>query len=244
MKDLFSTGSEQYAQFRPHYPQELFVFLKNLLLEKNRAWDCATGNGQVAASLSAFMEQVEATDISRQQLQNAIKKLNIRYSIQPAEKTDFPDNFFDLITVAQAVHWFEMDKFFSEVKRVLKPSGVIAAIGYSLFRSNPGTDRIIDHFYRNIIGTYWDEERKYLEEHYQTIPFPFEEIPAPEFSMKEEWSFERLTGYLRTWSAVKHYKEEKAEDPVSLIEEELFNEYGKSGVVEFPILLRLGKKEA
>lgn len=244
MKDLFSSGSKQYAQYRPRYPQELFVFLENLLAEKKRAWDCATGNGQVAAALSAFLEQVEGTDISSQQLQNAIKKPNIRYSVQPAEKTDFPADFFDLVTVAQAVHWFEMDKFFNEVKRVLKPSGVVAAIGYSLFRINTGTDKIIDHFYRDIIGPYWDEERKYLEEKYQTILFPFEEIPAPEFSIKEKWSLERLTGYLRTWSAVKHYEKKKGKDPVGLIEEKLFKAFGKSGVVEFPILLRLGKKEA
>lgn len=243
MKDLFSTGSEQYAQFRPGYPHELFVFLENLLTKKDRAWDCATGNGQVAASLSVFMKQVEGTDISLQQLQNAIKRPNIRYSVQPAEKTDFPGDFFDLVTVAQAVHWFEMEKFFSEVKRVLKPSGVLAVIGYSLFRSNIGTDKIIDHFYRDILGPYWDEERKYLEERYQTILFPFEEIPAPQFSMREEWSFDRLTGYLRTWSAVNHYKKEKGEDPVSLIEKELLKEFGNSGVVEFPILLRLGKKK-
>ncbi|MEG9326793.1 Ubiquinone/menaquinone biosynthesis C-methylase UbiE [Salinimicrobium catena] len=244
MKDLFSTGAEQYAQFRPRYPEELFEFLESILTEKNIVWDCATGNGQVAASLSGFMQQVEATDISRQQLQNAIKKPNIRYSVQPAENTDFPKDFFDLVTVAQAVHWFNMDRFFSEVKRVLKPSGVLAVIGYSLFRSNAGTDKIIDHFYQKIIGSYWDEERRYLEERYQTIPFPFKEIPAPELIINEEWSFERLTGYLRTWSAVKHYKEKNGKDPVSLIESILFEEFGERGVVEFPLLLRLGKKEA
>lgn len=241
MKDLFSTDSEKYARYRPGYPQELFQLIEGLLEERNRAWDCGTGNGQVAAALSEFMQHVEATDISRQQLENAIKKPNIRYSLQPAEKTHFPDKYFDLVTVAQAVHWFNMPKFFEEVRRVLKPGGIIAVMGYGLFRSNMETNRIIDHFYREIIGPYWDEERKYLDEKYRTIPFPFEEIQVPDFLLNDTWSFDRLIGYLRTWSAVKHYIEEQERDPVALIEKELYAGFGRKNMVMFPIFLRVGK---
>ena len=241
MKDYFSSESDKYALFRPKYPKEVFIQIENLLKEKTRAWDCATGNGQVATGLSEFMKEVEATDISRQQIENAELKPNIRYSLQPAEKTNFPEKFFDLVTVAQAIHWFDIPKFYHEVRRVLKPGGVIAVMGYGLFRSNMETNKIIDHFYHDIIGPFWDEERKYLEEEYKTIPFPFDETQVPEFRTSEDWSYERLTGYLRTWSAVKHFKRERGEDPVAFIENDLTSSFGRKGKVEFPILLRLGK---
>ena len=241
MKDLFSTDSEKYARYRPGYPEELFQFIEGLLEERNRAWDCGTGNGQVAAALAEFMQHVEGTDISRQQLANAIKKPNITYSLQSAENTDFENDQFDLVTVAQAIHWFNIPKFHNEVKRVLKPGGIIAVMGYGLFRSNMETNRIIDHFYREIIGPYWDEERKYLDEKYRTIPFPFEELPVPDFQLNESWSFDRLIGYLRTWSAVKHYIAEQDRDSVALIEKELYGSFGRKNKVKFHIFLRVGK---
>lgn len=241
MKDLFSDKSANYASFRPGYPPELFSYLKNNLKTPRRAWDCGTGNGQVAAELAEFMEKVEATDISRQQLKYAIQINNINYSLQQAEKTNFPEKFFDLVTVAQAIHWFDFAKFYAEVKRVLKADGLIAVMGYSLFRSNPETDAVIDQFYRETISAYWDPERKYLEEAYQTISFPFSEVPTPDFHMQEIWSLERLVGYLRTWSAVKRFHGKTGKDPVTLIEKDLQKNFGKRGQVTFPILLRLGK---
>lgn len=242
MKDYFSTASDKYAQFRPTYPPELYSFLLQLCENRTKAWDCGTGNGQVAGELANFFEQVYATDISINQLSHAIQKENIHYSKQAAEKTSFPDDTFDLVTVGQAVHWFDFQKFNSEVKRVLKKDALIAIFGYALFRSNSGTDEIIEQFYHKIIGSYWSPERRYLEERYQTIPFPFEKIEAPKLEMKQQWSFERLTGYLKTWSAVKSYEREKGENPVELIKNDLFNSFGEVGVIEFPILLRVGRR--
>ncbi len=241
MKDLFSSASENYVKFRPGYPPELYKFLRKICGQKTRAWDCGTGNGQVAGELADFFAEVKATDISENQLSQAIQKSNISYSLQPAEKTGFPNGFFDLVTVAQAIHWFDFEAFYAEVKRVLKPGGYIAVIGYELFRSNPQTNKIIDHFYRETVGPFWYPERKYLEEKYQTIPFPFEEVNTPEFSAKETWSRERLLGYLNTWSSVKNYERQKGENPVALIEEELQQSFGERGEVEIPILFRLGK---
>ncbi|GAB2769259.1 class I SAM-dependent methyltransferase [Salinimicrobium soli] len=243
MKDYFSTGSSDYAKYRPHYPAELFSFLKKLTPERKRAWDCGTGSGQVAGELAEFFEQVEATDISRSQLDSAVKRSNINYSLQPAEKTSFPEHFFDLVTVAQAVHWFDLESFFQEVQRVLKPNGYIAVIGYSLFRSNSGTNAVIDHLYNDIVGPFWYPERRYLDEKYETIPFRFREIKTPHFEISQKWSFEHLLGYLRTWSSVKNYLKQKGEDPVSLIEAELYNSFGETGEVVFPVLLRVGRKE-
>jgi len=241
MKDNFSTQSSSYARYRPAYPQELYKFLKEKLTITETAWDCGTGNGQVAGELANFFQKVEATDISKQQLENAVKKPNIQYSVKRAEETNFPDNSFDLITVAQAVHWFNFKTFYNEVERVLKPNGIIAIIGYSLFKSNLETDKLIHKFYKDIIGPFWDEERRYLNEKYQTIPFPFQEIETPAFQQEYQWSFDHLIGYLETWSAVKHYEKEKGENPVNLIKNELKTAFGNKNKIVFPILLRLGK---
>lgn len=208
---------------------------------KYRAWDCGTGNGQVAGELATFFEQVYATDISINQLSQAVQKPNIHYTKQPAEKTIFPGDHFDLVTVAQAVHWFDFEDFYAEVKRVLKKDAVIAVFGYSLFSSNAETNEIIEDFYRNIVNVYWPPERRYIEEQYQTIPFPFQEIAAPRFELKQKWSFERLTGYLNTWSAVKSYEKETGENPVELIGEKLYQSFGQFGPVNFPVITRVGR---
>lgn len=241
MKDYFSTASDNYAKFRPSYPAELFNLLRKLCPIRERAWDCGTGNGQVAGELANSFEQVYATDISINQMSHAIQKENIHYTKQAAEKTNFPDAYFDLVTVGQAVHWFEFNRFYSEVKRVLKKDAVIAIFGYGLVRSDPATNEVIAHFYNEIIGKYWAAERRYLKEGYITIPFPFDEIEVPKPEMKQQWSFERLIGYLNTWSAVKAYEKEKGKNPVELIKTELQKSFGEVGEVDFPLLMRIGR---
>jgi len=242
MKDNFSKNSQEYAQFRPKYPEALFSFLESQIEERGAAWDCGTGNGQVAGELAKFFERVEATDISQQQLDNAVKLSNINYSLQPAEKTNFPDNFFDLITVAQAIHWFEFSQFYKEVNRTLKPGGIIAVIGYGLFKSNEQTNDLIDHFYRGVVGPYWDPERRYLDDGYRSIQFPFEEIQTPNLEMEFSWEFEHLIGYLKTWSAVKHFQNKHGYDPVNAILGDLKKAFGERGVVKFPLFFRVGQK--
>lgn len=241
MKDNFSANSSLYAQFRPGYSLEIVDFILKKTKEKEVAWDCGTGNGQVAIKLADHFTRVEATDISLQQIQNALQSPAIHYTLQPAEKTNFPNDRFDLLTVGQAVHWFNFESFYKEAKRTLKPGGIIAILGYGLFRSNRETNRIIDHFYSEVIGPYWDPERKYLDENYNTIPFPFREIEAPVFTSQNLWSFERLEGYLRTWSAVSHFQKKNGYDPVKEISKDLKEVFGDVGEVNFPILLRLGE---
>ncbi|MCB7480042.1 class I SAM-dependent methyltransferase [Christiangramia sediminis] len=244
MKDNFSSKSANYKKFRPGYPSEVYEFIKSKLGSFEYAWDCGTGNGQVAGELAKFFDRVEATDISENQLKNAIQTPAISYSIQPAEKTNFKKDQFDLIICAQAVHWFDFDRFYTEVKRCLKPNGLLVLMGYGLFTSNPETNRVIAEFYEKTIGPYWDAERKYLDEKYQNIPFPFTEIKTPEFHQIYDWNIEHLLGYLRTWSAVKHYKNKHNEDPVALIEDSLRETFGNKNKVVFPILFRMGKIES
>lgn len=243
MKDNFSSNSDLYSLYRPSYPIVIYEFIKSKLGRNINAWDCGTGNGQVAGTLAKFFKNVYATDISQSQLDNAISNSKIIYSLQPAEKTNFPNQIFDLVTVAQAIHWFNFEAFYSEVKRTIKPDGLFVILGYNLVKIDHQIDMSISHFYKNIIGDYWDAERKYIDENYQTIPFPFKELSVPSFSHQLEWTFEQFIGYLNTWSAVKHFIRKKGTNPVALIENELRIKWGGKSkrTVNFPILLRVGK---
>ncbi|RNL49686.1 class I SAM-dependent methyltransferase [Pedobacter jejuensis] len=243
MKDNFSTQSAEYAIYRPTYPQELYDYLLNLIDNKDAAWDCATGNGQVARVLAQHFQSVYATDISEKQLSQALKLPNILYDVAPAEKINVPDGSFDLITVAQAIHWFNFDDFYSEVKRTLKPDGVLAVIGYGLMFIDKKVDKAVHKLYEDILGKYWDSERRYIEEGYKTIPFPFDEIVAPHFQIKTTWNFNQMIGYLNTWSSLQHYKKANDRNPLEYMFTELKEAWGSDAEkdVHFPILLRVGR---
>lgn len=242
MKDNFSSQAADYSKFRPHYPAEMVAYIVDFVHNRKSALDVATGNGQVANLLSQYFDEVFATDISEKQLANAASQPNISYSMQAAETTDFKNQQFDLITVAQAVHWFNFNDFYKEIYRILKPDGVFAVMGYGLLVTNPNLDKILRRYYCEILGPYWDTERKYLDALYQTIPFPFAEINTKSFENRFTWTFEQLIGYLGTWSATQHYKDENGADPADLIREELQSSWEKSDrQVTFPLLLRIGR---
>jgi ubiquinone/menaquinone biosynthesis C-methylase UbiE len=242
MKDNFSTLAGGYSKYRPYYPSEMIEYIVSFVKEKNEALDVATGNGQVAIEISKYFTKVYATDISQKQLDNAAQADNIIYKVESAEHTAFADGQFDLITVAQAIHWFDFDAFYKEVYRVLKPSGVFAVLGYGLFSTNPETDKLLRYFYNEIVGPFWDPERNYIDDNYTTIPFPFDEIEVKEFTNKFTWSFDQLIGYLETWSAVQHYTNKVGKNPVDDIKDALKISWEKSDKkATFPLLLRIGK---
>ncbi len=245
MKDNFSKQSNLYSKFRPGYPAELVDFLVALVRSKDKSWDVGTGNGQFAVQLAEYFSKVYATDISAAQIENATSKPNIFYSVQKAEQSSFSENTFDLITIAQAIHWFEFDNFYTEAKRVLKPSGLIAALCYDIFSINEEIDFLVNDFYKNVTGPYWDDERKYVDEHYRSIPFPFQEIEAPSFKMNYNWKFENAIGYLNTWSAVQHYIKKNNENPVDAFSSQLKKAWGNTITrkVSFQIFMRVGKNE-
>ena len=249
--DRFSGHADLYAQYRIDYPKDLYDFIFSFTTKRQRAWDCATGNGQVASALADVFEQVEATDISATQLARVTQKPAIHYQLSPAEQTSFADHTFDLITVAQALHWFDVDAFHQEVRRVAKPGAVIAEWGYGLVQldqSQPGAagpnaklDPILLDFYRNRIGPYWDPQRKYIDNAYATLPFPFASVQHAVFAVRRTWSLERFLNYLRTWSAVQQYIHENEEDPVNGVGEELAPGWGnEEREVCFPVFLRVG----
>jgi ubiquinone/menaquinone biosynthesis C-methylase UbiE len=243
-KDLFSKQSDLYARYRPGYPSALIEYILPFVKGFDSSWDCATGNGQAALLLATYFKTVHATDISEKQIANAIQHPRIRYSTANAEFTLFEDSMFDLITVAQAYHWLDFKKFEQEVKRVSKSNGIIAVWGYSSAVSEYSKlNSLVNSFYQDIVGPYWDDERKYVDEHYRSIPFPFDEVPAREFIIEKHWSLEDLCGYLNTWSSVQHFIKANQFNPVDRLKENLKNKWPNSDFISFrfPLFVRIGK---
>ena len=242
MKDNFSKQANLYAKHRPNYPIQLFDFIIGYVNEKKAAWDCATGNGQTAKELAKYFEKVFATDISRQQLDNAYQVNNILYSVQPAEQTTFEDNSFDLITVSQALHWLQFDRFYAEAKRVAKPGTVLATWMYGLLKISPQIDKLIINHHFKTLENHWDYERKYVDENYTTIPFPFEEINCPLFQINYEWTIEDLEGYLNTWSALQKFIAENGYNPVDELIKKIKSQWTAEKMqIFFPVYIRMGK---
>ncbi|MGH2415895.1 MAG: class I SAM-dependent methyltransferase, partial [Microcystaceae cyanobacterium] len=207
-KDYFSQTASDYARYRPHYPKPLFAYLSELAPDRKIAWDCATGNGQVAYELAAYFKQVYASDASEQQIQHARQHERIQYLIAIAESTPLADQSLDLITVAQAFHWFNPEAFYQEVQRVLKPNGIIALWCYGFCQIPDASDSLnnaLQQFY-DTIDPFWSPERLLVTSQYQTISFPFPEITPPPFAMTQDWTADQLIGYLTTWSSVQTYR--------------------------------------
>lgn len=243
-KDLFSKQASMYAQYRPTYPRELFDYLISFVKEQHTAWDCATGNGQAAVELARYFDKVVATDISEKQLQQAIPHEKIMYAVSTAENTPFDNNSFDCITVAQAYHWFHFDAFHKEVARVAKPGALIAVWGYSLVVcDNTAINALIESFYRNTTGPYWDKERKHVDAHYATVDFPYEPLPGREFKIEVRWGLQQVVGYLNTWSSVQHFIKANGYNPVDQLAVELEKAWGgeEAKGFYFPLFLKLGR---
>jgi SAM-dependent methyltransferase len=226
-EDHFSSHSEQYAQHRPHYPNEIYSYLSSITLGHSLAWDCGTGNGQAAIGLAKYFDKVHATDASAEQISRAYPDDKVEYCVEPAEHASLGNSSADLVTVAVAIHWFNFEEFYSEVKRVLKPNGILAAWTYSFPEISPEVDPWIDQYYYEILSGYWPERIHYLEERYETLPFPFEEIIPPPFVMEINWSLIQFAGFLDSWSATQRYKAQKRQHPLEIIWAQLVAAWGR-----------------
>jgi len=244
-KDHFSGHSQEYSTFRPDYPAQLFARLASLCNERKLAWDCATGSGQAAVSLAEFFDAVIATDASANQISNATPANGVTYSVAPAEQSGLKPGSADLITVAQALHWFNLDEFTEEAKRVLKAQGVLAVWTYGLFSVNPVLDASIENLYGDIVGKYWAFERKMVEGGYADVEMPFESIEIKPMEMAQNWRFADVIGYLNTWSAVRAYEKENGSNPLELVYEDMLQAWGHPDVVRvvtWPLIIRAWRK--
>jgi ubiquinone/menaquinone biosynthesis C-methylase UbiE len=242
--DHFTPLAGQYAAFRPSYPDELFYWLASITPQHTLAWDCGAGSGQATAALASRFDHVLGTDISAAQLSSATECPNIEYRVTSAEASGLHDHSADLVTVAQALHWFDLPAFYAEVQRVLKPQGVIAAWGYNRFLiGDPALQELIDYFYVETVGPYWPAERVHVENEYRHLQFPFTRIQTPRFSLHKEWSREHLMGYLRSWSAAGRFQAANGYDPVDALEKEISRHWpeGKIYWIEWPMFLHVGR---
>ena len=245
-KDHFSVQAADYAKFRPGYPAELFAFLAGVAPDSSVAWDCATGNGQSAIALAGRFDRVIATDASPKQIANAQPATGVEYRVARADKSGMKAGSVDLVTVAQAVHWFDLNTFYAEAKRVLRPRGAIAIWGYNLLHISPGIDAIVNRFYHEIVGPFWPLERRLIEHGYEQLPFPFRELKAPRFEVRARWSLDQLLGYLRTWSATQRFIAAEKRDPIALIAADLkraWEPVQTESKVIWPLTLRVGRIE-
>lgn len=208
------------------------------------AWDCGTGNGQAARDLARYFDRVIATDASTAQLAKAVAVPKVEYRVAQAESSGLEDSSVDLTTVAQALHWFDLDRFYDEVRRVTVPGGVIAAWSYGACNAGDDVASLLRDFEHRTVGPYWDVRRRWVDEEYRTVPFPFHERPAPTFELRATWTLSQLGGYLRSWSAVAKFVHERGEDPVAPLLEQLEPHWGppdRTRTVTWPLAVRAGR---
>ena len=239
----FATEAEEYAHLRPTYPDDLFAFLATVVPSREAAWDCATGNGQAATHLAEYFDRVVATDESREMIAQAPSVPRITYRVAEAEDSGLEDRSVDLVTVASAIHWFDLERFYNEVNRVVKPGGTVAAWTYYTPVFGNEVDAIIHRLAHDILGAYWDERVHYVVDEFHDLPFPFEPIGAPPFQTDMTWDMQDLLSYFETWSSSIKYREANHESPTHLIEDDLAKAWGdpqQKRDLHFPLYMRLG----
>ena len=245
-QDHFSRVSDRYARYRPHYPAALFEWLASQTERHDFAWDCATGNGQAAVGLAAHFARVVATDASAGQVANATPATNVEYRVTRAEQSGLDTSSVDLVTCAQALHWLPRDAFYDEVRRVLRPGGLVAVWGYHIpIVGDEAIDAHIRHFHDVVVGPHWPPARQIVLDRFSTITFPFTEVAAPVFDMRCHWTLGDYARYLGTQSATDRYREAHGgHDPVPAFVEVAAGPWGgldQTRDVIFPLFVRAGR---
>lgn len=240
---LFSTVAREYANFRPGYPPELFAWLARAVASRRAAWDCGCGSGQASTALADIFDAVIATDVAPEQIAAARPHARVRYAVAAAEQSGLPDASVDLVTVAQALHWFEVEAFYAEARRVARPGALLAVWTYPRPEFlDPKLDRVFLNFYADVVGPYWPPERRHVEAHYRSLPFPNGEIDHPPFALELSWNFEQVIGYASSWSATAQFRKQRGTDPVPLLRDSLAPVWpGGNAVLRMPLVLRAAR---
>jgi SAM-dependent methyltransferase len=244
-QDHFAKLARQYARYRPQYPISLYARLAGLAPAHTLAWDCATGNGQAAAGLAGFFRRVVASDASAGQLAQARPDLRVCYLAASAEHVPLAAQLVDLVTVAQAVHWFDLEAFYAEVRRVLRPGGILAVWGYHFAETTLEIDRAVREFYFDVVGAYWPPQLRLLEEGYRSLPFPFRLAAFPEFVLETEWDLEQYLGFVSSWSAVQRFREAIGVSPMPEFERKLMEAWKgdprEKRAMRWPLFGKIGR---
>jgi SAM-dependent methyltransferase len=243
-EDHFSGHANAYSRHRPQYPEALFAWLDSVVPGHALAWDAGTGSGQVAVALAQRMTRVVATDASADQLANAMAHARVEYRHEPADRVSLEPATVDLVTAGAAAHWFELDGFYREVRRVAKRGAIVALFSYGPRGVGDAIDPIVHHFQETVLQGYWPERIRYVHDRYATLPFPFEELEVPDFRMAVEWTLSDLVAFLNTWSASQRYLQEKGKLPTAEIEQGLaaaWKDPQSRRVIEWPVFVRAGR---
>lgn len=243
-QDHFSAHSDLYARARPHYPEALFEWLAEQAPVRGCAWDAGCGNGQPSVALARHFDRVIATDPSPRQIDHAVADRRIEYRAETAEHTSIADHSVDAVTVAQALHWFDLACFVAEVRRVAGPGALFTAWCYANCRVIPAVDAVIAYLYDDILGAYWSPERRLVDEGYASLGIPFAPIAAPDFEMCVDWNARQLLAYLSSWSAAQRYLRTTGNDPIAMIADELIAAWGDAAStqpVRWQLAVRAGR---
>lgn len=241
-QDHFSAGSEGYARFRPRYPDALYAWLAATAPTRRHAVDVATGTGQAATGLAGHFRRVSAFDASAGQVRQAEGAPGLTYGVARAEELPLADGAADLVTVAQALHWLDLDRFYPEARRVLVPGGLLAVWTYNRLQVDPAVDALVEHLYSDILRGDWPAGRVHVESGYRDLPFPFARIAVPPFAMQADWLVDDLLGYLGTWSALRRYTERTGRNPLPQLEADLRRAFGdRRRRVEWPLVVLAGR---
>jgi SAM-dependent methyltransferase len=242
-KDHFSERAAGYARHRPQYPAALVDFLAGVAPARRLAWDAGCGSGQLSVSLAERFERVVATDACAKQIARAEPHSKVAYRCAKAEASGLPDGVVDLAAAAQAAHWFDLDAYYAEVRRVARSGAIIALVSYGWLRAGEDVDPILRRFHSHVLRPYWPPERAHVEDGYRSLPFRFEEVPAPDLEMQAEWTLEALLGYVTTWSAVRALEAAGAGEVLTAFRHDLTDAWGASPVrtIRWPLALRVGR---
>ena len=243
-KDHFSGVASGYAAHRPTYPPAVVDFLAAQVARAEVAWDAGCGSGQLSTLLAARFERVIATDPSAAQLAQARPHPGVEYRQSSAEGSRLADGSVDLAVAAQAAHWFELPRYYTEVRRVVRPGGVVALLAYGVVHVDRDLSAIVDRFYWQTLAGFWPQERRIVEDGYRSLPFPFPELETPPFAMTATWSLPELLGYVRTWSAVQEIERARGGDAFTGFARALGNAWGDPGrkrTVRWDLAVRAGR---
>lgn len=243
-KDHFSEDSDFYRKYRPRYPESLYKWLNTKVPKPATVWECGAGSGQATEHLAKHFTHIIATEPSAPQVEQAPEIDNVTYKVCAAETFRTEPESIDVVVVAQAIHWFDLEKFFANVEEFLKPGGLLVVWGYQLMNVNEALDPLLKAFHDEFVGDYWPKERQLLNHGYSEIDFPYPALETPSFSMTGEWDLAHLLGYLNTWSATKAYEKAKGENPVELWRDKLTEAWGDKDrqKVSWPLVLYVGRK--